>query len=151
MFAKDFFVAEGLPFSDEAFDDLYARFDGVTWYVQSVMNRVWQKGTGFTGKEDTEAAVRALVDNRSLVFFDLFRSQTENARAVLCAVASDGIVATPTGKEFVAGHSLGAASTVASVIDNLIGRELLYRTDKGYIVYDRLFALWLNRQVGFRR
>ena len=145
QFSGNFFAAEGLPFSDAAFDDLYRRFDGVTWYVQSVLNRIWQKGLGFTGTADTDEAVKSLVDNRNLVFFDLLRSQTEAARAVLRAVAEDGIVSAPTGKVFVSGHSLGAASTVASVIANLVERELLYRTDKGYMVYDRLFAEWLRR------
>ena len=121
-------------------------FGGVTWYVQSVLNRVWQRGTGFQGSADIDAAVNSLVDNRNLVFFDLLRSQSDAARAVLRAVAADGIVSAPTGKDFLKRHALGAASTVATALENLVDRELVYRTDSGYMVYDRLFSLWLRRR-----
>ena len=68
-FARKFFANEGLPFSKTAFDDLYGRFDGITWYVQSVLNRVWEKGRGFKSRKDTDSALASLVDNRNLVSF----------------------------------------------------------------------------------
>jgi len=89
-----------------------------------------------------------LVDNRNLVFLDLLHSQSEASRRVLRAIAADGVVSALTGKSFLQGHALGAASTVASVLENLIDRELLYRSEKGYVVYDRLFSLWLKRLGG---
>lgn len=143
-FARRFFAADGMAFSNSAFCDLYRRFDGITWYVQSVLNRVWQKGCGFKSKKATDEAVKALVDNRDLVFLDLLRSQSEASRRLLRAVAAEGVVPAPTGKAFLVGHSLGAASTVASVLENLVERELLYKSEAGYIVYDRLFSLWLK-------
>ncbi len=144
-FAERFFRAEGLPFSAEAFSALYRRFEGVTWYVQSVLNRVWQKGAGLRNEEDVDEAVAALVDNRNLVFHDLLRSQGEAARAVLRAVAAEGVTTAPTGRRFLLKHRLGAPSTVVGVLENLVDRELLYRTESGYVVYDRLFAIWLRR------
>ena len=146
-FAGRFFAAEAMPFSKPAFDELYRRFDGITWYVQSVLNRVWQKGSGFRTRRDTDDAVKSLVDNRNLVFFDLFRSQSEASRALLKAIAAEGVVSAPTGKAFLSDHALGAASTVSSAIENLVGRELLYKSENGYMVYDRLFGLWLRRDM----
>jgi len=146
-FAGRFFAEESMPFSKAAFDELYRRFDGVTWYVQSVLNRVWQKGDGFKSRRDTDEAVKTLIDNRSLVFFDLFRSQSEASRALLRAVAAENVVSAPTGKAFLSAHSLGAASTVASAIENLVCRELLYKSESGYMVYDRLFGIWLRRDM----
>lgn len=143
-FAATFFTMAELPFSEDAFDDLYRRFDGITWYVQSVLNRVWQAGEGFRSSADTAVAVKNLVDNRILVFSDLLRSQSGAQRAVLRAVAADGTVSAPTGKDFLSRHSLGAASTVASVVEALMDKELLYRTEKGLVVYDRLFGEWLK-------
>lgn len=145
QFAERFFKAEGLPFSGEAFAGLYRRFEGITWYVQSVLNRIWQKGAGFRNDEDVEEAIGSLVDNRDLVFHDLLRSQGVAARSVLRAVAADGIATAPTGRSFLLRHRLGAPSTIAGVLDNLVDRELLYRTERGYVVYDRLFAIWLRR------
>ena len=145
-FARKFFAEEKMAFSDKAFADLYRRFYGVTWYVQSVLNRIWERGSGLRGAADIDAAVEALVDNRNLVFFDLLRSQSDTSRAVLRAVAADGIVSAPTGKDFLKRHALGAASSVATALKNLVDRELVYRAETGYMVYDRLFALWLQRK-----
>ncbi len=114
---------------------------------EAVLNRVWQKGCGFKSIRDIDEAVKSLVDNRSLVFFDLFRSQSEASRALLRAVAAENVVSTPTGKAFLSSHSLGAVSTVASAIENLVGRELLYKSEGGYMVYDRLFGIWLKRDM----
>ena len=143
-FVARFFQKAGKGFSNDAFDALYARFDGITWYVQSVLNRVWNAADGFTSADDVDEAVHALVENRRLVFLDLLRSQSGARQSVLRAVAADGIVAAPTGKGFLERHSLGAASTVASVVEALVEKELLYRTENGYVVYDRLFGEWLR-------
>ena len=144
-FAAAFFKAGGKPFSDEAFDGLYDRFDGITWYVQSVLNRVWEKPNGLGSSDDVALAVRSLVENRRLVFLDLLRSQSDAQQSVLRAVAADGLVTAPTGKDFIGRHALGAASTVSSVVEALVERELLYRTEKGYVVYDRLFGEWMKK------
>ena len=71
----------------------------------------------------------------------------EQKQSLLKAVAVEGVVSAPTGKAFLSDHSLGAASTVSSAIENLVGRELLYKSENGYMVYDRLFGLWLRRDM----
>ena len=146
-FAGKFFAEEGFLFSDGAFQYLYDRFSGVTWYIQAVLNRIWQAGSGLKSNEDVNSAVDILIGNSNLVFMDLFRSQSEVSRAVLKAVAKSGCVSAPTGKAFLNAYSLGAASTVASAVANLLQKELLYRTDEGIIVYDKLFAQWLKQMV----
>ena len=144
-FAAGFFKSARMPFSKDAFYDLYDRFGGVTWYLQAVLNRIWQAGDGFVSEKDTDAALESLVGSRSLVYHDLFRSQNDASCAVLKAVAKDGLAKAPTGKDFLLRHSLGSASTVASALENLVEKELLYKTHDGYIVYDRLFGFWLRR------
>jgi hypothetical protein len=145
LFVKKFFEDDELSFSEESFQYLYDRFSGVTWYIQAVMNRIWQTGNGLRSNKDVDSAIDTLIGNSNLVFMDLFRSQSEASMAVLKAVAKSGCVAAPTGKEFLSAYSLGAASTVASVVSNLLQKELLYKTVEGIIVYDKLFAQWLKR------
>jgi AAA+ ATPase superfamily predicted ATPase len=144
-FAKKFFECDELAFSDEAFQYLYDRFSGVTWYIQAVLNRIWQTGSGLQSNKDVDLAIDTLIGNSNLVFMDLFRSQSEASRAVLKAIAKCGCVSAPTGKEFLNAYSLGAASTVASVLTNLLQKELLYKNVDGIIVYDKLFAEWLKK------
>ncbi len=45
----------------------------------------------------------------------------------------------------MAAHSLRGASSVSLSLKKLLEDELLYETEDGYVVYDRLFGLWLSR------
>ena len=57
-FAEGFFRKAGRSFDGSAFRHLYDRFDGITWYVQAVLNRVWANGLGLDSPE--RAVIRAL-------------------------------------------------------------------------------------------
>lgn len=142
-FAANFFAAENRPFGREAFHALYLRFEGVTWFVQRVLNHIWSSGLGLDCEKVVEEAVADLVADRALVFRDLFESQNETAKQVLVEVAKAGVVAHPTSTEFLLSCRL-SASSVRSALSELCDHELMYKTESGYIVYDRMFGEWLK-------
>ncbi len=144
-FAARFFRKDGRPFEVAAFAHLYDRFDGVTWYVQAVLNRTWAAGCGRVSAAQVDETVDGLVEESSLFFHDLLNSQTPAERAVLKAIGRDGVAPAVTAAAFLRRHGLPAASTVRSAAANLEKRDLLYRTDGGFIVYDRLFGVYLSR------
>ena len=45
----------------------------------------------------------------------------------------------------MAANSLRGPSSVHLALEKLLEDELLYDTDDGYVVYDRLFGFWLAR------
>lgn len=143
-FARHFFEQSGKPFSTEAFDALYSRFDGVTWYVQRVLNLLWTLGNGLESVRQIDEVVSELVEDRSLVFRDLLDSQNDVARKLLPVIAANGPVAEPTSAAFLAKCAL-SASSVRSAIADLRNRDILYKSDSGCIVYERLFGEWLKR------
>lgn len=49
--------------------------------------------------------------------------------------------------EFIAKHSFKSASSVNAALKTLRDADLVDKTEAGYVVYDRLFALWLSRLV----
>ena len=144
-FARGHFASRRCRVDSKVFRALYDRFDGITWYVQAVLNKVWEFGGGFTSLLQIDEAVDSLVEANSIVFHDLLRSQNEASRALLKAVAEEGCVASPTAGEFLSRHGFSSHSTVRSALKNLLDGDLLYQTDKGYVVYDRLFGMWLSR------
>lgn len=141
-FAGAFFESEGLPFSAQAFRSLYDRFDGVTWYVQRVLNGLWTAGEGLSRVEQVESIIDNLVTDREMVFRDLYESQNEVARKLLPQIAISHVVSEPTSQAFLSACGL-SASSVRSALTDLCARELVYRSEAGYLVYDRLFAEWL--------
>ena len=92
-----------------------------------------------------EAAVEELVAEAESFYFDLLRSQTSAEQSILKAVGREGVVESISGRDFIDRNKLPAASTVRSAAAKLTERDLLYRTDAGYVVYDRFFGIWLKR------
>ena len=148
-FTERFFREAGRGFSAEAFDALYRRFDGVTWYLQSVLNRIWGEGGALESAKDVDVAVESLVEDRALTFHDLLAAQTEVGRALMRAIASEGKVRELTAGEFIRRHSLTAPSSVRTALPGLEDHDLVYRSSDGYMVYDYLFAEYLRSSLRF--
>ena len=49
--------------------------------------------------------------------------------------------------EFIERHRLVATSSVRSALAVLLDKDLVYRTETGYVVYDRLFGEWLRARA----
>ena len=128
---------------------MYRRFDGVTWYLQSVLNRIWGEGGALESAKDVDVAVESLVEDRALTFHDLLAAQTKVGRALMRAIASEGKVREMTAGEFIRRHSLTAASSVRTALPGLEERDLVYRSSDGYMVYDYLFAEYLRSSLRF--
>lgn len=144
-FARRLLNEGGIGLEREVFEELYRRFDGVTWYLQAALNKFWEFGENVGDVTSIDRAVERLIAERELVYQDLLRSQGDTQRTVLSAIASAGIVAEPTAQEFLRAHSLSAPSTVRAVLSALKEKDLVFRTEKGWIVYDRLFGEWLRK------
>ena len=143
-FARRFFKAEGRSVEGGVFERLYRRFDGVTWYVQAVLNKVWETGESLLEDGQIDRAVVELYEERALVYHDLLLAQNDASQEVIMAIARQGVVAAPTSGEFLSANSLKGASTVRAALKDLAGKDMIYRTDSGWIVYDRLFAEYLR-------
>lgn len=142
-FAERFFREDGKPFDRGVFRALYDRFDGVTWYVQRILNGLWAGGEGLSCTEQGEAVIADLVADRALVFRDLYESQNEVAQKLLPKIAAVRVVAEPTAQTFLAACGL-SSSSVRSALSDLCARELVYKSETGYIIYERLFGEWLR-------
>ena len=143
-FAKGFFSAEGLSLDDGVFARLYKRFDGVTWYIQAVLNKVWETRASLLDDAQIESAVVELCEERALVYHDLLAAQNGASQELAVAIARNGIVAEPTSAGFLAANGLGGASTVRAALKDLAAKDIVYNTDSGWIVYDRLFSEYLR-------
>ena len=147
-FAAGFFRRDHRPFESEAFRHLYDRVDGITWYIQAILNRIWMHGCGLDSIQRINDAVDELVAEAEPFYFDLLRSQTSAEQSILKAVGKERLVKSISAGDFIKRHSLPAASTIRSAATKLTERDLLYRTDTGYVVYDRFFGVWLKRLQG---
>ena len=144
-FAAGHFRSAGLELSEKVFDSVYTRFSGITWYVQAVMNRLYETRVQTITEEDVQSAVEWLVSAGAYEFQGILQNCSGGAARLLKALAKEGIVKEPNAGEFVARHSFKSASSVSAALKSLRDADLVDRTENGYVVYDRLFALWLSR------
>ena len=143
-FASTFFRKAGRMLPEETFAAAYDRFEGITWYVQSVMKMLYALEIPRPTEGDVSAAIGHLVEENAMNYGYILSKCTPGAVELLRAVAKDRVVSEPMSAEFGRRHGLRAASSVRFALDSLLKDELLYRRDDGYVVYDRLFAEWLR-------
>ncbi len=144
-FAVHHFSSQGRVLPREVFDAIYNRFEGHTWYVQSVLNRLY----GYSAPIDEAlvvCAIKEIVAEGAYAYENLLTAYPSGSVRLLKAIAQEGCVKEILSGEFVAKHRLKAVSSVHSAIKRLVDNELVYKTPDGYIVYDRFMNEWLRNQ-----
>ena len=148
QFANQFFVEKRCSLDQETFNQLYDRFEGHTWYIQNVLNRLYETTRHVKSLADVNRATIAIVESKSLQYESLAQFLSSNQFNLLKAIASDGVAAEPMGTKFLRRHNMLSASVVQSALKSLAEKEIIYRTSRGYIVYDRFMSIWLKRTFG---
>ncbi len=145
QFANNFFETNKGGLDREVFRELYDTYDGYTWYVQSVLNRLYEKFRTVSGSAQLRETILNVVESKKPQYESLVMFLTDNQFSLLRAVAKEGLVEQPMGKEFIKKNGLPGASSVKTALEVLNDKELLYQTSDGYIVYDRFMNQWLQR------
>ena len=143
-FAAGFFRKAKRMLPRETFDVLYGRFEGITWYVQSVLKGLYAGNSARPDSAAVDEVVLELVRDNADMFNYILSKCTDGAAALLRAIAKAGPVAEPTASEFLHKYHLPAPSSVKYALTKLLEDELVYKTDAGYVVYDRLLGEWLR-------
>lgn len=143
-FVEDKLREKNVSISLEVFHDIYDSVDGVTWYIQSVMNRLYRLSDMEVTRKKLDEVVRQIILSEEEDYKRLFHMLTANQANLLLAIAREGCVAEPMSGPFISRHQLKTASSVQRALKYLADEEYVYLSDKGYIVYDRFFGVWLR-------
>lgn len=144
-FAQKHFEEAGKSISPTVITEVYQRFEGVTWYVQRVMNEFFSltPPQATCGMETLEPAItnilRASEFNYQSMLFQLPPKQKE----LLVAIAKEGKAQNLTSSAFVKKYRLTSSSSVQSAIKGLLDKNFVTTALGSYEVYDKFFALWL--------
>lgn len=144
-FCLQFFKEKGGNIEKDIFEYLYNMFEGHTWYIQCIMNRLYEANTNVESIEQVNVAILSILAGREPQFESLSQFFTSNQFSLLKAIAKEGIVAQPTAGRFIKSHNLSGASSTKAALKVLEDKELVYRKPEGYIIYDRFMDLWLKR------
>jgi len=147
-FADSFFQAKGGSVGREVFSTLYHQFDGITWYVQNLLNRLYRTEKHVSDISQVNRKTEDFVNSQTAQYEMLSQFLSANQFSLLKAIAKDNVAAQPTSASFIKRHGLSGASSVKAAMTTLVDKELVYQSSQGYIIYDRLMNLWLKRMAG---
>ncbi len=145
-FANRLMAKKDMRIPKEDFTYLYQAMDGQTWYVQAILNRIYENGDTVT-KSVIDSVIKDLINEQDGVFSTYYDSLTTNQALLLSAIAQAERVPYILSQEFISQYHLPATSSVNLALKSLIEKEFVYKESTGYIVYDRFFARWLRRKA----
>lgn len=144
-FARHFFEARKGSLSEEVFHNVYQRFSGHTWYVQLLMNRLYEETKRVETVQQANNAILSVLNTLSPQYENLMAFLTNNQINLLKAIAKEGKVEQTQSNDFIKRNDLPSPSSIKTALDVLLDKELVYAEPDGYIVYDRFLNLWLQR------
>ena len=146
-FAQHHFSQNGKALDGNVVKTLYGRFDGITSYMQRVLNLLFlqtERG-GTCSVEMIEPAINTLLDVSADTYLSLIYQMPEKQRDVLTAISAEGKAKSVTGGQFIRRNRLPSASSVRSAVNGLLDKDFITYDNGVYQVYDKFFELWINR------
>lgn len=146
-FANDKLAINAKSISNEAFQYLYDKFEGVTWYIQYVLNTLYTTTVNdieFVA-DDVESAVAEILRRNTFVYSSLLYQLTTKQKDLLLAIAAEDKARNIMSQAFLQKYKMGS-STVQTSVKALLDRDFITQEEDGaYTVYDKFFSLWLKR------
>ena len=148
-FCQQHFQNRGRVLEASVVKELYTRFEGVTYYIQRVMNELFSRTPqgGTCKSNDISAAIQYIIDISSTIYEDLLYQLPEKQSMVLIAIGRDGHARNVTSGKFIKEHGLISPNSVKAAIPALIDKGLLSYEKGIYQVYDKFFNIWLTQNT----
>lgn len=147
-FAERLFAENGKVLEKDVTQEVYNRFDGITFCLQRIMNvlfLVTEKG-GHCTTNMIDDAIDYILDLSSEHYSMLYSQMSEKQRSVLLAIASEHRVKGIAGGKFVHKYHLPSVSSVVSAVKGLLEKDFVTKENDDYYLYDHFFQLWLEKQ-----
>lgn len=144
-FAQKHFKEADKGISAQAITKVYQRFEGVTWYVQRVMNELFSLTPqhGACDEDMLDIAIKNILRANEFTYQSLLFQLPIKQKELLMAIAREGKAQNLTSSAFVKKYRLTSSSSVQSAIKGLLEKNFVTSNLGVYEVYDKFFALWL--------
>lgn len=143
-FAAAFFHKQRRTLPEGVFHTLYQLYDGYTWYIQMILNRMYAKASREIDDSLVQECIADILQENEFYYQHLLRVYPKGQIKLIKAIAKEKRVQEITSGAFIAKYGLTATSSVKSALVRMLDEEIIYHTDEGYLVYDRFFGQWLD-------
>lgn len=147
-FAQHHFSNNGKHIETDAVHNVFQRFEGITWYIQFVLNSLYS----LTQDRETctidkvEIAIDNILAQLSFTYSSLLFQLPAKQKEVLMAICKEGKAKEITSSRFLNTYKL-TASSVQGAIKGLLDKDFVTYELGIYSVYDKFFEEWLKRQM----
>ncbi|MEG0949689.1 MAG: ATP-binding protein [Bacteroidales bacterium] len=147
-FAIYHFEQAGKKIDREVIDELYKRFDGATFYLQKVLNILFQQTPkdSMCGVEMIDSAIDYIIDFTADTYAELLYQLPEKQKQILIAINNEGNATGILSSAFVKKYGLTSASSVKSAVNGLLDKDFITQEREVYKIYDLFFGIWLRSQ-----
>lgn len=145
-FANRHLATAGRNITTEAFHKLYQRFDGITWYVQYILNVLYTlpRTDDTLDTPDVHDAIDTIIAQQAFSYKALLFLLTTKQKQVLFAIADERKATAITARPFLTKHHL-TATTVQTAIKLLIERDIITRDDDAYSLSDLFLQVFIEK------
>lgn len=147
-FAQHHFEAAGKHIQPSTVEAIYNRFDGITWYVQYVLNVLYtMTGVGETcERQHVDRAVSVILGQLDYSMNSLVFQLPSKQKELLLALCREGKTQSLTSKKFLNKYKL-TASMVQAAIKGLLEKDFVTCELGTYSVYDKFLTEWLLKRL----
>lgn len=133
--------------SRKAFEWIYQSFDGITWYIQYILNMLYTHAISESTitTEDAKSVMTAILSHHRFVYESLLFQLSPKQKQVLLAIANERNATGVTSQAFLQKYKLGS-STVQGAIKVLTERDFISYDNDSYQVSDRFFREWIIKR-----
>ena len=116
-----------------------------TFYVQYAFNKLYNTSRKQIKDNLIANTLLTILEENEVVYYNYRSLLTVHQWNLLSAIAKEEKVKMPTSKDFIKNHDLNTPSSVKTALKALVDKEMIYREDGAYHVYDVFLSRWLER------
>ncbi|AMS27518.1 hypothetical protein AEM51_11320 [Bacteroidetes bacterium UKL13-3] len=116
-----------------------------TFYVQTICNRLFATNQKQIDEQLLQHTIAELLKENEGTYYSYRNLLTAPQWNLLYAIANEEMAVMPTSSSFLRKYDLGSASTVNRSIKALLGKEMIFQTPEGFLVYDVFLSRWLEQ------
>ena len=145
-FAGTHFKRAGKEIEENAIIVIYQQFEGITWYIQKVLNTLYDMTSeqGVCRVEMVPGAIRQIIDSFRYTYSEILFRLPEKQKELLIAITKEGKAKAVTSGAFIRKYRLASASSVQAALKGLLEKDFVTQEMGICQIYDRFLGIWLK-------
>ena len=146
-FIREHFIVANKDITEETIQNVYERFEGITWYIQFISNSLYAMTNidEICTTDKVNIAIENILSQLNFTYSSLLYQLPPKQKEVLFAICKEGKAKEITSSRFLKTYKL-TASSVQGAIKGLLDKDFVTCELGEYKAYDKFFEIWLLKQ-----